>query len=50
MIEHKRLQVFELANCIVRGTHRLITFISTDSNTNIGLGYHADIIGTISDG
>ena len=48
MEEHQRLQESELPNSEVRGPGGLHAFFSCDSNTNMSLINHGDIVSTIS--
>ena len=50
MVKHQRFQILKLPDSIVRGTHCLVTLISTNTDSNVGFGDHAYIVCTIANG
>lgn len=48
MREHKALKILKLPECVVSRAHCLVTLVATYSNSNIGLGDHAHIVGSIT--
>ena len=50
MPEKKTTQDFELRDSIIREARSLIAFLTENTNANVRLLYHVDIISSISDG
>ena len=48
MEEEQRFQIFELADSKVSTSSSLLTFFTKNTNTNVSLKNHTDIIGSVT--